>query len=43
MIDTVTTTENERRTELSLHDEKNGEESKQNHDVQKRLEGPILH
>ena len=43
MTDTVTTTENESRTEQSLHDDKNGEDSKQNHDVQKGLESPILH
>ena len=43
MTDTATTTETESRTEQSLHDDKNGEDSKQNHDVQKGLESPLLH
>ena len=43
MTDTVTTTENESRTEQSLHDNKNREDSKQNHNVQKGLESPLLH
>ena len=43
ITDTVTTTENESRTEPSLHDDKNGEDSKQHHDVQNEIEGPKLH
>ena len=41
--DTITTIENERRTEPSHHDEENGEGSKQHHDVQKVIESPIIH
>ena len=43
MTDTVTTTEHESRTEPSLHDDKNGEDSKQHHDVQNEIESPRLH
>ena len=34
MIDTTTTIGTESQTEQSIHDRKNGEDSKQNHDVQ---------
>ena len=43
MTDTTTTIGTESQIEQSFHDHKNGEDSKQNHDVQKGLEGPQLH
>ena len=43
MTDTTTTIGTESLTEQLIHDRKNGEDSKQNHDVQKGLEGPQLH
>ena len=43
MKDTATTIGTESQIEQSFHDHKNGEDSKQNHDVQNGLEGPQLH
>ena len=43
MTDTTTTIGTESQTEQSSYDPKNGDDSKQNHDVQKGLEGPRLH
>ena len=43
MTDTATTIGTESQIEQSFHDHKNGEDSKQNHDVQKGSEGPLLH
>ena len=43
MTDTATTIGTESQTEQSLHDLENGDDSKQNHDVQKGSEGPQLY
>ena len=43
MTDTATTIGTESQIEQSFHDHKNGEDSKQNHDVQNGSEGPQLH
>ena len=43
MIDTTTTIGTESQTEQSIRDRKNGEDSKQNHDVQKGSDSPQLH
>ena len=43
MIDTTTTIGTESQTEQSIHDLKNSDDSKKNHDIQKGSEGPQLH